>query len=156
MRSKQSERIHETGTGSALRRDQITFRRSSPSPEFGPRVSTPFMLFWDESAIEGGSASSPAMTASEWCELLAFNGSTTGVPWPNRSPLDAPPDIPSLRVAERSGFLCKTRANTARARFWSASLVSLPQNRPPPYPSAQARKGWKGLRPHPVDPEANL
>jgi hypothetical protein len=134
----------ETGAGSVFWCDQITLLRSSSSPELIRGLACHSCFFGTNQPsrwVRGGpSQDQKASCASCWLltdrplECLGPTG-----------PARRPSRPPSLRVAERSGFLCKTPANTGRACFWSASLVSLPQNRPPPGPSAQVRKGREGL-----------
>src|SRR5215471_12487189 len=84
------------------------------------------------------------MTESALCELLACHGSTTNVlarMAQVRRPL---PTLPSLRVGGARVSVQNAREHR-RAGFRSASLVSLPQNRPSPRPPAHAGESREGV-----------
>jgi hypothetical protein len=79
------------------------------------------------------------MTESELCELLAFNGSTTGVSWPNRPAFRAPfRPAPPCEGRKGAGFCAKRMRPRGRPAFgvlaWFlchkiAPLPTLPRRR---------------------------
>src|SRR5215475_5353514 len=86
-----------TRAGRALRRDQITFPRSSHPQDLVSGLARDSCFFGTNQPLRWV-RTEPAMTESELCELLACHGSTTGVSWPNR-PCSTPPPEPSATLA---------------------------------------------------------
>jgi len=141
MRSEQYEQIDSTAwtlatRGSALlRRDQMTFPGSSPSPDLVRGLARDSCFFGTNQPLRWVRGE-PAMTEGELCklcELLACSGSTPGVSWPNRPQFEASsrPSLPCER-GEREGF-CAKRSRTRRepafgvlAWFLCPKIVPLP------------------------------
>jgi hypothetical protein len=92
-----------------------------------------FMVFWCESAIEewGARASCWLMRIGHWSVVARW--ATPSAPQPEEG---------------GEGFLCKTPVKRGRACLRSASLVSLPQNRPLPTLRRMRRRVGRGLRTH--------
>jgi hypothetical protein len=84
----------------------------------------------------------PATTESELSSCWLCKDRRLGPTGPSST---LPPDLPLHASGGARGFLCKTPASTGRACLRSASLVSLPQNRPPLYPPRSRGRVERGL-----------
>jgi hypothetical protein len=143
VRAIRADRFHDTATTLAMR----------PGARCGV-IKLPFQVIPAPDLIRGLAPDSCFFGTNQPLRWVrgerAITESELSSCWPvTDRPLDClgptgpsstlPPDLPLLASGRARGFLCKTPASTGRASLRSASLVSLPQNRPPLYPPPQAR-----------------